>query len=178
MTNIICNECETVAHCVKNGCAPKQPAYRAVKTYHEGKPVYVAEQPAPVAKPHEQEPVAWTPIDQSYPPGGELDILMGDGSILCEVLPQADGDLWWGGASTGERFIDPKYASVTHWRIHAEHTSPPIEATPLAQRQARSADTWVGLTDEERQEIWKGCDPTHAGYVTALVEAKLKEKNT
>lgn len=35
------------------------------------------------------------------------------------------------------------------------YTSPPIEATPLAQRQARSADTWVnattwrGLTDEE-----------------------------
>ena len=38
--------------------------------------------------------------------------------------------------------------------------------------------TWVELTDEERKEIWKGCDPTHAGYVTALVEAKLKEKNT
>jgi predicted Fe-S protein YdhL (DUF1289 family) len=36
---------------------------------------------------------------------------------------------------------------------------------------------WVGLTDEERKEIWKGCDPTHAGYVTALVEAKLKAKN-
>ena len=46
MTNIICNECETVAHCMKNGCIPEQPAYRAVKTYHEGKPVYVAEQPA------------------------------------------------------------------------------------------------------------------------------------
>jgi hypothetical protein len=36
---------------------------------------------------------------------------------------------------------------------------------------------WVGLTDDERTEIWKNCDPTHAGYVTALVEAKLKEKN-
>ena len=24
MTNIICNECETVAHCMKNGCIPKQ----------------------------------------------------------------------------------------------------------------------------------------------------------
>ena len=45
MINIICNECETVAHCMNNGCVPKQPAYRAVKTYHEGKPVYVAEQP-------------------------------------------------------------------------------------------------------------------------------------
>jgi len=80
-----------------------------------------------------QEPVAWTPIDQPYPPGGELDILMGDGSILCEVLPQSDGDLWWGGASTGERFIDPKYASVTHWRIHAEHTTPPARPAPVQE---------------------------------------------
>ena len=120
--------------------------------------LYTGEQPA------QQEPVAWTPIDQPYPPGGELDILMGDGSILCEVLPQSDGDLWWGGASTGERFIDPKYASVTHWRIHAEHTSPP------AQR------TWVGLTDEERDDILDI-------YITAegrarAIEHKLKEKNT
>ena len=34
----------------------EQPAYRAVKTYHEGKPVYVAEQPA------QQEPVDATEI--------------------------------------------------------------------------------------------------------------------
>ena len=34
--------------------ALEQPAYRAVKTFHEGKPVYVAEQPA-----QQQEPVAW-----------------------------------------------------------------------------------------------------------------------
>ena len=29
MTNdkSICNECETVAHCMKNGCIPKQPAH-------------------------------------------------------------------------------------------------------------------------------------------------------
>ena len=47
----------------------------------------------------------------------------------------------------------------------------PLYERPAAQRQ------WVGLTDEERKEIWKGCDPTHAGYVTALVEAKLKERN-
>ena len=37
MSKVICNECETVAHCMKNGCIPKQPA--------------------PVAKPHEQEPL-------------------------------------------------------------------------------------------------------------------------
>ena len=26
MTKVICDECETVAHCLKNGCVPKQPA--------------------------------------------------------------------------------------------------------------------------------------------------------
>ena len=32
----------------------EQPAYRAVKTFHEGKPVYVAEQPAPTFKEYER----------------------------------------------------------------------------------------------------------------------------
>ncbi len=135
-------------------------------------------QPAPM-----QEPVAWTPIDQPYPPGGELDILMGDGSILCEVLPQSDGDLWWGGASTGERFIDPKYASVTHWRIHSDTTP------PAAQRQ------WVGLTDEQIDLFINGrgdeddddyVEPTGDGFgltdadlvkLVRRAEAKLKERN-
>ena len=130
----------------------------------------------------QQEPVAWTPIDQPYPPGGELDILMGDGSILCEVLPQSDGDLWWGGASTGERFIDPKYASVTHWRIHAEHTFPPTLS--LAQRSEAStwvhATTWRGLTDEELSEVYNQADwDTVNGWeYERAIEAKLKEKNT
>ena len=31
--------------------SPEQPAYRAVKTWHDGKPVYVAEQPAQEQKP-------------------------------------------------------------------------------------------------------------------------------
>jgi hypothetical protein len=110
-------------------------------------------EPAPV-----QEPVAWMPITEPYPPGDELDILMGDGSVLCGLLPQADGDLWWEGSGTGEKFIDPKYANVTHWRIHSD-TTPPNVATPLAaQRQ------WV----EVEQVKWNG----------EKFIAKLKEKNT
>jgi hypothetical protein len=87
-----------------------------------------------------QEPVAWTPITEPYPPGDELDILMGDGSVLCGVLPQADGDLWWSGSGIGEKFIDPQYANVTHWRAHSD-TAPP-------QRQP--------LTDGEVADIWYG----------------------
>ncbi len=61
---------------------------------------------------------AWTPIEQPYPLAGKLDILMGDGSILCGVIPQEEGDLWWSG--TAEKFIDPQYYDITHWRIHCD----------------------------------------------------------
>ena len=57
-----CNEPEQPASCPRGmvdtccedyaNCALEQPAYRAVKTWHECKPLYVAEQPA------QQEPVA------------------------------------------------------------------------------------------------------------------------
>ena len=36
---------------------------------------------------------------------------------------------------------------------------------------------WVGLTDEERKDIFKVCAITDRGYVAAMVEAKLKDKN-
>jgi hypothetical protein len=45
---------------------------------------------------------------------------------------------------------------------------------PAAQRQ------WVGLTDEEFEDIELGCRSTSSGKIMAMqkVEAKLKEKNT
>jgi hypothetical protein len=116
-----------------------------------------------------QEPVAWMPITEPYPPGAELDILMGDGSILCDVLPQADGDLWWDGSGTGEKFIDPQYTNVTHWRIHSD------TAPPAAQRQ------WFGLDDTDigdeyvRFEIQGGYNRFE--YAVRAIEAKLRSKN-
>jgi hypothetical protein len=107
-----------------------------------------------------QEPVAWHSIETMYPQGEMLDIRMGNGSILCDVWPQSDGDLWWEGSGTGEKFIDPKYANVTHWRVHSDTTSP--------QRP------WVGLTAEEAAECWT----TSATQTWKNFEAKLKEKNT
>jgi hypothetical protein len=50
-----------------------------------------------------------------------------------------------------------------------------MDATPpAAQRQ------WVGLTDEEFEDIELGCRSTSSGKIEAMqkVEAKLKEKNT
>jgi hypothetical protein len=51
--------------------------------------------------------------------------------------------------------------------ISVEYTTPP------AQRQ------WVGLTDEEFEDIELGCRSTSSGKIEAMqkVEAKLKEKN-
>jgi hypothetical protein len=79
---------------------------------------------APAQSAERGEPVAWMSIEQMYPQDKAIDILMGDGSILCAVLPQFDGDLWWEGSGTGEKFIDPKYANVTHWRIHGMKARP------------------------------------------------------
>ena len=36
---------------------------------------------------------------------------------------------------------------------------------------------WQGLTDEEKREIFNSCEREDRGYVAAMVEAKLKEKN-
>jgi hypothetical protein len=79
--------------------------------------------------------VAWQPIETLKPTADELDILMGDGSVLCNVLTQADGDLWWGGSGTGEKFIDPEYAAVTHWRKHSDTTPPSVEAAVEATKE-------------------------------------------
>jgi hypothetical protein len=113
----------------------------------------------------EPEPVAWIPIEHKYPTTKPLDILMADGSILRGVFPQFDGDLWWEGSGTGEKFINPEYADITHWRIHS-YTAPP-------QRE------WHGLTDEELNEIYNqdGLIYKPLKFYRAI-EAKLKEKNT
>jgi hypothetical protein len=120
-----------------------------------------------------QEPVAWHSIETMYPQGEMLDIRMGNGSILCDVWPQSDGDLWWEGSGTGEKFIDPKYANVTHWRVHSDTTPP--------QRP------WVEPTGNEWFEWWRVspiADSTEAEIdfadfliIAQTVMTKLKEKN-
>jgi hypothetical protein len=47
----------------------------------------------------------------------------------------------------------------------------PLYTTP-PQRE------WQGLTDEELRDIFDSCQIGDRGYVAAMVEAKLKEKNT
>jgi len=41
-----------------------------------------------------------------------------------------------------------------------------------------SIKSWVGLTDEERNEILGSDKPSYERYISNMIEAKLKEKNT
>ena len=49
---------------------------------------------------------------------------------------------------------------------------------PIPLYTAPPQREWVGLTDDERKDIFKSCGVGERGYVAAMVEAKLKEKNT
>jgi hypothetical protein len=43
---------------------------------------------------------------------------------------------------------------------------------------AMSQRTWVGLTDDERKEVWWSCEQHTPTTFAQAIEAKLKEKNT
>jgi hypothetical protein len=70
------------------------------------------------AQPAPSIPEGWKPIPEKHPTFDLVDLRLADGSVLCGCVPQSDGDYWWNGPS-GEVFIDPKYAPVTHWRLYA-----------------------------------------------------------
>ena len=68
--------------------------------------------------PAQRAPDVWLPIPGKHPTFDPVDLQLSDGSVLRGCVPQSDGDYWWEGPS-GEVFIDPKYANVTHWRLAA-----------------------------------------------------------
>jgi len=50
-----------------------------------------------------------------------------------------------------------------------------LEAADALEQPLRRP--WVGLTEEDRREIFDATERDDRGYVATLVEAKLKEKN-
>ena len=75
-------------------------------------------------KPAPSIPEGWKPIPEKHPTFDLVDLRLADGSVLCECVPQSDGDYWWNGPS-GEVFINPKYAPATHWRLAAAPEAKP-----------------------------------------------------
>ena len=69
-------------------------------------------------------PAGWLPVPEKHPTFDPVDLRLSDGSVLCGCIPQLDGDYWWEGPS-GEVFIDPRYAPVTHWRLSATPEAKP-----------------------------------------------------
>lgn len=59
---------------------------------------------------------AWNDITVSIP-FDTIDIQFSDGTILCECIPQLDGDIWWDGCGSGEKFFDPKYCDIIRWKL-------------------------------------------------------------
>lgn len=53
----------------------------------------------------------------------------------------------------------------------------PLDEAIMARKNKTPQRKWVGLTAEERREIINDTEHDDRGYVMALVEAKLKEKN-
>ena len=66
-----------------------------------------------------------------------------------------------------------------HWADWTDADNPPPENTPLYTTPPAAQRQWVGLTDDEFENIELGCRSTPFGKIEAMrkVEAKLKEKN-
>ncbi len=59
----------------------------------------------------------------------------------------------------------------------AKNGVPLYTAPPQRDEAPAKAVEWQGLTQEDKREIIDETEPEDRGYVMALVEAKLKEKN-
>jgi len=88
--------------------------------------------------------------------------------------PEQEPVAWIWRYANGEEevvFVHPRHIDATH--VDAPSTITPLYTHP-PQR------TWVGLTYEEKSEMWeisRAALPRYATYAT-LIEANLKEKNT
>ena len=179
-----CCDLDDAITAIREALAEQTP-YRAVKTWHDGKPVYVAEQPA-----QQQEPVAWCPdvcpitglpffmwiehheTGQKVPTyGGPYDSYTipardKDGSYCRERYDHDIG--WW---VTDE--VEDVGIQIVSDQAHVSDKLP-------ASKPWVAGKTWVGLTEEEISSVLGGdIYDENSGLLTFVraIEAKLREKN-
>jgi hypothetical protein len=71
---------------------------------------------------------------------------------------------------------EPQEAIAKWIKTNTEHREWYI-CPKCSHQTPRFKNEWQGLTEEEKREIFDSCEREDRGYVAAMVEAKLKEKN-
>jgi hypothetical protein len=194
---MICDECETVAHCLKNGCVPKQPskdealklALEALERLHYEQYTHQGEKAITTIKQALSDathlaapvqPVAWAVI-------GDGD--WGEWAIghQFEVSKKPNPEYWEG---RGYKLVPLYTATPTDeiQRLSAlvrahQITIEKLEATPAPEERKRQwvhATPWRGLTDEDVEiiapDVYGSFHYDDYKFARAI-EAKLKEKN-
>jgi hypothetical protein len=164
---MICDQCETVVHCTKHGCVPKQPA--------------------PV-----QEPVAWVDLLKQAeevvrskslwkkyiygtPLANDIAVWMASFAQAQATPPAAQPApvqlVGW--MTQARNFVHVMEFTEAEAKLYG--WMPVYTAPPAAQRQS-ARNAWVGLTDEDKLhiEIMGGKSDV---MLAEMVEAKLKERN-
>jgi hypothetical protein len=166
---MICDECETVAHCLKNGCVPKQLpskdealklALEALKWIKTG--------------------MGCNDIDATIT---AIKQALSDAMHLAAPVQQSRSDVE--PVARVHTFIGPEWAVVQvlgEFNLEdALYTTPPAAPDPKDRRSAWvHATPWRGLTDEEIEQGCKESWVTEQAFQSVVwwAEAKLKEKNS
>ena len=135
------------------------------------------EKPAPVAKPHEQEPVQ---IESLVDIGATYEDIYADQKAeLAKALaeqPAQQEPVAWG-------YID-EYGEVQKFENPSAHKRDAYSSFQLLYTSPPAQRTWVGLTDEEIDRLWSQslADTESETWLplrefARASEAKLKEKN-
>jgi hypothetical protein len=189
---MICNECETVAHCTKHGCIPKQSDYKgAIEVsviFHEGQrmfavPKQVAQQQEPNCKQDLQVWVqrtgqfSWEPQDERF--WTRMQPAQQEPVAMREVLEKIAHFL--GIVRIYAQDIKPKHELETdkpmHWKARElqDQVISLLDITPPAQRKP--------LTGEEMNQIEARWEASMHGSKIAFVVREteaahnIKEKN-
>lgn len=117
----ICDECETVAHCAKHGCIPKQPA--PVQGYVTGLDVYL--DPADM-KPKRYPPAQPAPVQEPIKP---------DTLSLEQLLRAA---VYWGATYAKGDYHDALEGKIYQWISLRSGATPPAQPAPVQDAEGEN----------------------------------------
>jgi hypothetical protein len=180
---MICDECETVAHCLKNGCVPKQPskdeALKLALDALEEVRYYGRDQ---TERDYDARTAAITAIKQALSDATHLADAaldrMAENARELGLMPLRGGDYEPVQQSRSDVepvawVVEDEHGERLEWAgdAHSCHGLPTLPLYTAAQRQ------WVGLSKFEMTRICKELYDVPISLAFAI-EAKLKEKNS